>query len=266
MANIDFSDYLFHASAFSKLVTEPKLKADKEAGKLSKTTETYLRTVYRERKYKRHAEFESKYTEKGLVKEDDAITLFCRIKKKVYKKNAVRIKNHFITGEPDLSDNEDIMKCEHGVDIKCSWSLWTFPYPDDELTDNYIYQNQCYMYLTGAKKWTTAFCLMNAPADIILQEKKGVWYKLGMPEIGWPTYDQYVEKCVEIEKNMIFDIREFKDQEPGFDFDCKIWEYDIPLKERLVEFTIERDEVIISKIQSTVEKCRKYLNEINKLF
>ena len=266
MANISFDDHLFHPSSFSKLITEPRLKADKEAGKLSETTKTYLRTVYREVKYKRKSSFESKYTNKGLVVEDDGITLFCRLKKQLYKKNIVRIDNHFLTGEPDLSDNEDVMKCEHGVDIKCPWSLFTFPFPDDELELSYWWQNQCYMYLTGAKKWSTAYCLMNAPGDEILQEKKKVYYKLGMPEEGYPTYDAYIEKCLQIERNMIFNKSEFIEQNPGWDWDCKVWEYDIPLKERLVEFTVERNEEAISKIQSTVIKCRNYLNELNDLF
>jgi hypothetical protein len=260
---INFDNYLFHASSFSKLVTEPRLKADKEAGKLSETTKTYLRLIYRQEKYKRTYEFESKYTDKGKQKEEDAITLFCRLKKQLYKKNTVRINNHFITGEPDLSDNENVMKCEHGVDIKCSWSLFTFPFPDDELSDNYIWQDQNYMYLTGAKKWTTAFCLMNAPGSAILDEKKRLSYKYG------PYYEDnpdYLEKCIEIEKNMIFDIAEFHKDEPGFDMDCKVWQYDIPLKERLVQFTIERNEEMINKVQPIVTKCRAYLNSLNNIF
>lgn len=263
---VNFDNYLFHASAFSKLMTEPRLKADKEAGKLSETTKTFLRLIYRQEKYKRQHNFESKYTNKGIVQEENAITLFCRLKKRVYQKNTVRVDNEFITGEPDLSDNADVMKTEHGVDTKCSWSLFTFPYPDDELDNNYWWQDQCYMSLTGAKKWSTAYCLMNATADLIINEKKGVWYKLGMPEVGWPTYDRYLERCIEIEKNMIFNIAEFNADEPGFDRDCKVWEYDVPLKERMIEFIVERDEVAISKIKPTVLKCRAYLNELNELF
>jgi hypothetical protein len=266
MADINFDDYLFHASAFYKLVTEPKTTEDKKAGKVSKTTETELRIIYREVRHSRDNEFESKYTEKGIRKEEEAITLFCRLKKKVYKKNIVRVNNLFITGEPDLSDNEDIMKCQHGVDTKCSWSVFTMPYKDEKLPANYWWQDQCYMALTGAKRWSTAYCLVNAPADLILQEKKSVWYKLGMPEVGWPTYDLYIEKCQKLERNMIFNKAEFMAEEPGFDFDTKIWLYDIPLDERMVEFVVERDENAILKIKKTVIKCRKYLNDLNKLF
>ena len=263
---VNFNDYLFHPSGFSKLITEPRSNADKVAGKLSETTKTYLRTIFREVKYKRKSDFESKYTDKGLVKENDGITLFCRVKKQLYNKNTVRINNAFLTGEPDLSDNEDIMKCKHGIDIKCPWSLFTFPFPDDDLDKNYWWQNQCYMSLTGAERWTTAYALMNAPADEILSEKKRLYYKMGMPDPGYDNYDAYIEKCQSLEHNMIFNKSEFIADEPGFDFDTKVWEYDIPLKERLVEFTVNRDEEAIAKIEPTVIKCRAYLNELNKLF
>ena len=244
-------------------MTEPKLKADKEAGNLSQTAKTYLREIFIEKKYNRRKEFESKYTNKGKSEEDSGITLYCIVKKVLYKKNVTRWNNHFITGEPDLVNHPS--KPTHGVDIKCSWSIWTFPYKDDELSDAYWWQNQCYMHLTGATEWSTAFCLVNASASLITNEKKSIWYKMECPDMGDDNYADYIDKCIEIEKNMIFNIQEFKQENPGFDLDTKVWSFDVPLEERVIEFKVQRDNEAIKKIEDVVTKARKYLNELNNI-
>lgn len=260
---LNFDTYLIRSSGFHKLMTEPKLKADKEAGNLSQTAKTYLREIFIEKKYKRKKEFESKYTSKGLTEENNGITLYCIVKKLLYKKNVVRFNNDFITGEPDLLNSTH--KPSHGVDIKCSWSIWTFPYKDDELSDAYWWQNQCYMALTGATEWSTSFCLVNATASLITNEKKAVWYKMECPDMGDDNYADYIDKCIDIERNMIFNIAEFKQENPGFDMDCKVWDCDIPFEDRVLEFKVTRDEEAINKIEPIVLRARKYLNDLNHI-
>lgn len=263
---IDFSNWLCRASSFSKLLVEPKLKIDKEAGKFGQTTQTYLREVFREIKYKRRKEFESKYTDRGKVGEQSGITLVSRLTKEFYKKNNIRLNNHFCTGEPDMFVGNDIKNCKIGGDVKCSWSLFTFPFKDDKLDVNYEWQNKVYMYLTGAKEWYTHYCLVNAPDTLILNEKKGVWYKLDCPEDEeHPLYAEYIEKCIEIEKNMVFDMVQFKKDHPYFNFDCKDWKYDIPMNERVISFKVERNEDDIKRIAEVVTKARIYLNDLNNL-
>lgn len=237
-------------------MTQPKTNADKEAGKLSQTTITELRDIYREVKYHRPREFESKYTEKGVVKENDGITLFCRVKKVFYRKNTIRVTNDFLTGEPDLVDSEDIYNCNDGSDIKCCWSLHTMPCRDDKICAAHFWQNQCYMFLTKAKTWSTAYCLVNCTDDQINNEKKGLWYKYGMDD----SNEEYIEKCKVIERNMIFNMADFRKDSPGFDFHTTDWKYDIDLKDRVVEFKIKRDEAAIDIIKATVIKSRLYLN------
>lgn len=236
-------------------MTEPQSKAAKEAGELSKTTQSYLREVYRERKYNRRKEFESKYIEKGKVQEEAAITLYTRFKKEMFFKNEERVNNEFITGEYDLISKN----AKKGIDIKCSWSLFTFPFADDKLTDNYVWQNHGYMYLSGAEKWITAFCLVNAPANLIEQEKKFIWYRMNMPD---DSDALYIERCIEVEKNLIFNKSEFDKENPGFDWHCRVWEYDIPLNERVVECTVERSDEAIERIKKEVTKSRYYLNSL----
>lgn len=266
--NLDFSHWLCRASAFHKLVTEPKTKADKDAGELSITTKNFLKDCFREAKYHRRKEFESKYTDKGLVKEEDAISLVSRVTKTLYKKNKIRVSNHYVTGEPDIHDGKQLMKCKKGGDVKCVWSLWTLPFKNDRLDISYEWQNKIYMYLTGAKEWYTHYCLVNAPDYLITAEKKGIWHKLGCPEEDEPThkelYAEYIKKCIDVERNMIFDMPQFKKDHPYFDLDLTEWSYDIPMEERIVSFRVEWDEQDLIKIKYLVTKARNYLNELAK--
>jgi len=230
---------------------------------LSTTTKTYLREIFLEKKYGRRKEITTKQMVKGVENEEIGITVYSRWAKKLYYKNEVRLKNEYLTGEPDCSDNKDIMKTKKGVDIKLSWSIFTFPFPDDKLDKGYECQNQGYMNLTGADEWSTAFILVNAPGHLILDEKKRLQYKMNC-SLDEP---EYIEKCIEIEKNYIFNIKEFKNEEPGFDMDCKEWTiknpiWDIPLNERVIEFNSYRDDEFINNIPQTVGKARKYMNQL----
>lgn len=266
MSNIlNFDNYLFHASAFSKLTTEPKLKADKEAGNLSETTKTFLKEIFLEQKYQRRKILNTKHVRKGLTKEEEAITLICRLHKKMYVKNTIRFENDFTTGEPDILDNTDITKIKKGVDAKCAWSLFSFPFADDKLDKAYEWQNQVYMSQTGAEEWTTAHCLVNAPGYMITDEKRKLYYSLNMPE---ETDEEYIKGCLEVEKNMIFNMDEFKKAEPGYDLTFNQyglkWDFDISLQERVFEFHTPRDKFMIESIPEYAAKGRRYLNGLIK--
>jgi hypothetical protein len=67
-----------------------------------------------------------------------------------------------------------------------------------------------------------------------------------------------------IEKNMIFDMPKFRKDEPGFDFDIPPvdWTFDIPMKERVIEFKSYRDQYLIDLMPSVVKGARGYLNDL----
>jgi len=255
---MNFDNLLIRCSAIGKIMTEPRTNADKAAGKLSETTKTYLKELYRSIKYSRQKDFTSKEVEKGIQQEELAITLYSLHTKRMFKKNKERIGNEYLTGEPDLYIGQDIYNVEEGFDTKCSWSLWTFPDVADPLDTSYYWQNMGYIALTGAKKWTTVYCLVNAPAEQITAEKQKIWYATGMPD---DSNDRYMERRREVEKNMIFDMKQFRDDNPNYDLDIKDWCYDIPRAERIVEFPVLRDEAAIQKIYWMVGKARAYMNE-----
>lgn len=236
----------------------------KDIIEMGATCKTYLQELYLEQRYGRRQEFTSKYIEKGKLQEELGITLFSLYyrdqtnKTLMFKKNDIRIENKFLSGEPDLFIGDNINEAEEGFDIKCPYSVWTFPFFETELINVYKWQNVGYMALTGAKRWTTVYTLVNAPFNLIDDEKRRVWYAMNCPDETDPTY---IAKCVEIEKNMIYDMRQFMSHNPHYDLHAKEWANDIPRAERVKTFTVERNETEIQQVYDTVARCREYMTK-----
>lgn len=234
---MNFDTVKFRCSSISYLMTDPKSKAAKEAGELSETAKTHCVDVYVSAKYGRQTDISNRYVEKGLMVEEDGITLFSRINKTFYKKNKDLVQNPFLKGTPDLYTGKDILAAETIIDIKCSWDLFTFSrVRAKEVNDNYWWQLQGYMALTGAKSATLAYCLINTPEVLINDEKRKLLWKMGVVS---EENESYQEACEELERSMIFD--------------------DIPMHERLIEFKIERDDVAIELMYERVKRARNFL-------
>jgi hypothetical protein len=227
-------------SSIGKLMTEPKLKADKEAGNLSETTKSYLVDVYVTEKYGREPEIHSKFIEKGLAAEDDSITLYSRQKKAFYKKNEDRLFNEYIKGTPDLYEGEAITKADVVIDIKTSWDVFSFfRTKAKDLNNDYYYQLQGYLALTGAHTAKLVYCLVDTPEILINDEKRRLMYKMG---VATDLNEDYIQAAEELDKSMRFS--------------------DIPMSERVYEITIQRDEDVITRIYDKVKKARLYLAEL----
>ena len=253
---IDTNKILFRSSATKKIMTN-----DRSGKALGETCKTYLKDVYRELKYGRREEVTTKQMEHGNEGEELGITLYSRFTKTFYKKNDERISNMFQSGTPDCYIGESIMKAERGIDIKCPWSLFTMPFPGEKLDENYFYQNHSYMALTGAKQWDTVYTLINHSASQIDDEKRKWSYKFGGldPEAN----PLYIEKCKDIERNMIYDLGEFQKDYPHYDLatDLSDWNFDIPMAERIVVFPVMRDEEIIAQINGRILECRIWIKQ-----
>lgn len=228
---MDFSSTLFRCSSLGKIMTEGQ----------GITREKYLRQLHREIKYGRRKEFSSKYTEKGLQVEEDSITLYSRVKKVFFKKNKERINNSYITGEPDAFTGTDIRNADKIVDAKSSWDLFTFPYPNDKISKDYYWQMQGYMALTGARSATLAFCLIDTPETLIMDEERKLFYKMNAGTFENPLY---IQACEELRRSMIFG--------------------DIPLSDRVIEFHIQRNDKDIAAIYNRVDTCRAYLCDLER--
>lgn len=213
----------------------------KDTIELSETAKVHLSDIHTQATTGRRKDIENKYIKKGLLVEEDGITVYSRIKKKFFKKNETHLKNAFIMGTPDIFDGETIGSAISVPDIKCSWDLYTFRRTFvKKLNPLYYWQLTGYMWLTGAKNAPLAYCLVNTPEPLIEQACKSLWYKLGCPN----EFDKnYMDACEELRKSMIYD--------------------DIPLNEKLLEYVIERDETVFSTIEKYVIAGRKYLQELH---
>jgi hypothetical protein len=222
------------------------------------TCQRMLVKLYREAKYNRYFEHENKYTYKGKMQEETGITLYSLENKRHYRKNTIRLTNEFLTGEVDLFLGESIHQAEETIDIKCPFSLETMPSVIDTIDADYKWQGLGYMALTGAKRHTIAYTLVNAPSRLVMAEKMKVYYDMDCPD---ENNAEYIAKCIEIEKNLIYDYKDFVKCNPNYDFSCPEWEYDIPRSERLFTRTIERDDAKIQQIYDKVKECRAWIKE-----
>jgi hypothetical protein len=212
---------------------------------LSDTCTSYLKEVYIFQKYGKEpvggAE-RSKYTMKGKMVEDESIMMLSRIAKEEYTKNQIRFKNEYLTGEPDIIVPKDGVPFKI-IDIKSSYDFATllsnFGFPLNPL---YKYQVQGYMALTGAQEAEVSYCLVNMPQEMINSEKKRLFYALNVATEDAPEYIREIER---LENNMTFD--------------------EIPIKERVLTFKVNRDDELIKKMYERIEACRKWLQEFDRI-
>ena len=225
----------FRCSSLGDIMTN-----DRSGKQMGETAKKKLVEVFVLEKYGRKKDIPNKYITKGLAVEEDSITLYSRVNKTFYKKNSERLNNRYISGEPDLYIGEEIFRADTIIDIKSSWDIHTFfATTAKKLNSDYYWQMQGYMDLTGAASAKLAYCLVNTPEQMINDAKRRLSWQMGV--IDEENSPEFKEACVEIEKNMIYD--------------------DIPLKERVIEIVIERDEDAIKSIHDRVIDCREYLNE-----
>lgn len=227
----------------NKIQTEvAELRTKKDDIELSETCKTYLIQAYVLSKYGRVREIITKQMVKGTISEEDAIELFSILEDKYYQKNTERISNDFICGTPDMYDGETLFTSTEIIDIKSCWDVFTFlSNVESPENSNYYWQLQGYMALTGAKIGTIAYCLVNTPDSIVLGEKYNLLRKMDVATEEDPSFKK---EFAMLQANRKYD--------------------DIPMSERLLTFSIERNDEDIEKIYKKVEKCREFIAEFEQ--
>jgi hypothetical protein len=112
----------------------------------------------------RTSEIKSKYLEKGIFNESEAITLVNDVLQSNFTKNEVRMANDLITGECDIEDSNEI------VDVKCSWDRFTFLDSFSGGGKNYEWQLRGYMQLYEKPKASVIYCLTDKPDHMMKKE------------------------------------------------------------------------------------------------
>jgi hypothetical protein len=132
---------------------------------LSETAKSYLKQIAKEDFYGYSTELNNKYLTKGIEMEAEAIEMLNSVLFTSYEKNTERINTDILTGEADIVAKDEI------IDIKCSWSLDTFPaLPSDINIKDYEMQLRGYMMLYDKPKATVTYCMMTTPEALCMYE------------------------------------------------------------------------------------------------
>lgn len=147
-------------------------------------------------------ELGSKEVRKGIMQEGAAIDLLSAVTGELYTKNTERLRNDYLTGEPDL------LADDHGNDTKCPWSWEQFPLTSavarkHAISSGYEWQNRGYMLLTGLPRWATSYCMVETPSELIPPWESTDPHRIeGIPphhrvSIAWFDRDAEIEKRIE---------------------------------------------------------------------
>lgn len=217
-------------SAIGKLMSTPRTKGET----LSETAKTYIQDLFKEKELGIAREFWSRYTDKGIQMEDEAIDFAGQVLGWDFVvKNEQGYENDWINGTPDVITNDLL------ADIKCSWDGNTFPLFDTELKNkDYYWQLQGYMWLTGLDQAELVYCLMDTPHQIVEDEVRRAHWKAGL-----------------IDEDL--DLREAVQSQHTFDH--------LPNNLRVKRFIIRKDEEAIEKIKEKVELAREYYEQLKSI-
>ena len=232
-----FENTLIRCSSLGCLFTEPKSKADKEKGLLSKTAQTHLIKTYIAEYWGIEKDITTKQMEKGTGCEDESITLVSTHDKEFYRKNEETKTNAYIKGTADivLSDCVD--------DIKTSWDAHSFlPKLVEPIDDTYYAQLQGYMWLYEKPRARLRYCLVTTPESLRLQE---MYYLARRMDVVTMESPAFVREWKKIERQMIFD--------------------HIPVHERVITLEVPRNDEYIAKIPEKVERAREFLQTFHSL-
>lgn len=218
------------SSAIGKLMASPRNKGEV----LSETAKTYIQDLFKENELGIAREFWSRYTDKGLQMEDEAIDFAGQVLGwEFVVKNEESFENEWITGTPDVLTKTLL------ADIKCSWDGNTFPLFDTELKNkDYFWQMQGYMWLTGLEQAELVYCLMDTPHQIVEDEVRRAHWKAGL-----------------IDEDI--DLREAVQSQHTFSH--------LPNNLRIKRFIVERNEDAIDNIKEKVELAREYYEQLKSI-
>ena len=218
------------SSAIGKIMASPRNKGEV----LSETAKTYIQDLFKENELGIAREFWSRYTDKGLQMEAEAIDFAGQVLGwEFVVKNENSFENEWITGTPDVLTKTLL------ADVKCSWDGNTFPLFDTELKNkDYFWQLQGYMWLTGLDKAELVYCLMNTPHQIVEDEVRRAHWKAGL-----------------IDEDL--DLREAVQSQHTFDH--------LPNNLRIKRFIVEKDEKSIEQIKEKVELAREYYEQLKSI-
>lgn len=142
---------------------------------LSPTAQKRILQLARQIKYGITENLDNKQLQKGILVEDESITLYGKVIGKMLTKNTERFSDNLKTGEPDLITIHD---GELSIDdIKSSFNKQTFDNKLDKLPASNFAQAQGYMDLKDCNQARIVYCLSNTPVELIKAELRNALWK-----------------------------------------------------------------------------------------
>jgi len=215
-------------------MTEPKLKADKEAGNLSETAKSYLRDLWLQDTYGyKEPSTPSIEMLKGLMCEADSMSLVQDVLGGTFRvKNLETFKQGSLIGTPDCI----LPDCVE--DIKTSWSLRTF-YEADGGNSAYYWQAVAYMMLTGKPAYRLIYCLVPTPEELLQREYSKLEYAYGRNTAN----PRYFEACDQIKRNNDLITT-------------------LPIDKRIKVFNFALSETDVKAVENKLKKAEEFFNTI----
>lgn len=194
------------------------------------TGKTYLKLWLKSQMFNRKPTIKSKFLEKGNIVEDNSIDFAAdMLGLGMLIKNEKKYENSWAIGIPDVVTEDCV------YEQKNSWSWETYPFLDDEPDKGHARQTLIYMALAKKNKGKLIYTLMDTPLNLI--EREARFYCLNN---GYDGLDMDIFR----------------------DFKKKMTYSDIPDKDRIKVFDIERDEGEIAIINQRVIECREYIKTL----
>jgi len=151
---------IIRASALGEIMASPKKGETISAGAKTFIRKEFIRDLFGFREH-----ISSPAMEKGITCEQDAIDLYNTVYFTDWQKNTDRVTNEWITGECDIFTGTSV------IDMKCSWSLTTFPVFHAEAENSgYEWQLRAYMMLWNVDRAELAYCMVSTPEHLIRWE------------------------------------------------------------------------------------------------
>jgi len=155
---------IIRASALGEVMAPAK-----KAGELSAGAKTFVMKEFRRNLFGFREQVSTKEMEKGLFCEQAAIDLYNTVFFTDCTKNTKRITNDHITGECDIFTGDTV------IDLKCSWSMTSFPvFHRDAQDSGYEWQLRAYMMLLDCPKAVLAYCMVSTPEHLIRWEDPSI--------------------------------------------------------------------------------------------
>lgn len=213
---------------------------------------TKLEEIFDDIFWKRRKLLQNKYLEKGIMVEEDSLQLIGDVDGDVYWKNDEQIENDYLQGMPDNITNRV-------RDAKSNYDYFTFKNAD--MISLYSWQIKGYIWILLSmgreieRTGELCYCLVNSPAHRIEAERKSMWFAMGQPEFD---EERYVKSASQLERNHIFDIAKFKDENPHFDLVNIQWR-NVPKHMRVKKFEVTLEDKDIEDMTRRSKMAKKWL-------